>query len=115
MEEDFMSVNSGVWLSIIEYSVYKNISISSIRRRIKANQVKYKCEDGKYFIYVSSDKIEANNLDQEKELLAAKLELEHLKLRIQSLEEENNDLKMLVNLYESGALKAEIPAIPQEL
>ncbi len=38
------------WLPLIEYSNKHNISISTLRRRIKDNSIAYKLEDGKYFI-----------------------------------------------------------------
>ena len=40
----------GKWLSIIEYANYKKKSISTVRRYIKANRVKYKEDQGKYYI-----------------------------------------------------------------
>lgn len=38
------------WLPLIEYSNKHQISISTLRRRIKDNSILYKLEDGKYFI-----------------------------------------------------------------
>lgn len=38
------------WLPLIEYSNKHQISISTLRRRIKDNSIAYKLEDGKYFI-----------------------------------------------------------------
>lgn len=98
----------GKWLSITDYSVYRNISISTVRRYIKANRVKFKKESGKYLIHVSDENYTLRVNKKEKEELALKLELHELKDRIRLLEEENNDLKMLVQLYE-GRLKREIP------
>lgn len=104
-----MSDKAGVWLSINEYSQYKNVSISTIRRHIKNNILKHKEENGKYFIYVHS--IEKIQLREEEELLRVKLELELLKTNLRVLKEENSELKMLVNLYESelGQLRNEQP------
>ena len=93
-----MNASEGVWLSINDYSRYKNVSISTIRRHIKNNILKYKEENGKYFIYVpSTDKV---RLREEEETLKIKLELELLKTQIRQLREENNELKMLVEIYE---------------
>jgi len=94
-----MNDKAGVWLSISEYSQYKNVSISTIRRHIKNNILKHKEENGKYFIYVHS--VEKIQLKEEEELLRAKLELELLKNNLRVLKEENSELKMLVNLYET--------------
>lgn len=38
------------WLPLIEYSNKHQISISTLRRRIKDNSILFKLEDGKYFI-----------------------------------------------------------------
>ena len=42
-----MEENTGVWMSILEYASFKSISISTIRRYIKAERVKTKKEGGK--------------------------------------------------------------------
>ena len=38
------------WLPLTEYSTKHRISVSTLRRRIKAEDIKYRFEDGKYFI-----------------------------------------------------------------
>ena len=38
------------WLSLTEYSQKYNVSISTLRRRIRANAITVKLEEGKYFI-----------------------------------------------------------------
>jgi hypothetical protein len=96
-----MDASGGVWLSINDYSRYKNVSVSTIRRHIKSNILKHREEDGKYFIYVaSSEKIKAK---EDEEILRVKLELELMKIKLRDLSEENNELRMLVDLYESQA------------
>lgn len=106
-----MNATDGVWLSINDYSRYKNVSISTIRRHIKNNILKHKEENGKYFIYVrSTEKIK---LREEEELLRARLEIELLKTQNKQLREENSELKMLVQLYEASTLRtSEPPALP---
>ena len=42
------------WLPLIEYSNKHQISISTLRRRIKDNSIQFKLEDGKYFIIEDS-------------------------------------------------------------
>ena len=93
-----MTATEGIWLSINDYSRYKNVSISTIRRHIKNNILKYREENGKYFIYVASGS--RLKLREEEELLRSQLENEFLKTKIRDLYEENNELKMLVELYE---------------
>lgn len=43
------------WLSLMEYSNKYRLSPSTIRRRIKSSQIKYRLSGGKYFIYDDSN------------------------------------------------------------
>ncbi|MFL5783489.1 MAG: hypothetical protein ACJ76H_02695 [Bacteriovoracaceae bacterium] len=105
-----MSSTDGVWLSINDYSRYKSVSISTIRRHIKNNILKHREQDGKYFIYVpSSERIKQR---EEEETLRLKLELELLRGRIRTLQEENHELRMLVDLYEGKNLQTNPPELP---
>lgn len=38
------------WLPLTDYSTKYKVSVSTLRRRIKAEDIKYRFEDGKYFI-----------------------------------------------------------------
>jgi archaellum component FlaC len=118
-------------LSLIEYSTKHNISISTLRRRIKDKSIDFTEENGKYFIYESShpEYLNRNTLDIQKKALekviesktlvsnelgfsaAAKM-LEELKKaytqilhereeQIIQLKEEITDLKTLVKVLES--------------
>lgn len=112
-----MHTTEGVWLSITDYSLYKKVSISTIRRHIKSNILKHKEEDGKYFIYVAqSDRVK---LKEEEEVLRVKLENELLKSQIRQLREENVGLRMLVDLYENKPAEpmkiSEPPELPKFL
>ena len=94
--------NEGIWLSINEYSDYRGISISTIRRYIKASQVKSKFENGKYFIYVNEGNLERYQTRKEGEQLSLLLRIKELESKNRSLMEEVNELKMLVNIYENN-------------
>lgn len=94
-----MTATEGIWLSISDYSRYKNVSVSTIRRHLKNNILRHREENGKYFIYVSN--AEKLKLKEEGELLKIKLENELLRMQLKELSEENNELKMLVQLYEA--------------
>ncbi|KYG68943.1 hypothetical protein [Bdellovibrio bacteriovorus] len=41
---------TGSWLPLTDYSTKYKISVSTLRRRIKADDIKFRFEDGKYFI-----------------------------------------------------------------
>ncbi|MEC7276805.1 MAG: hypothetical protein VXV96_10835 [Bdellovibrionota bacterium] len=107
----------GKWLSIPEYSQYRNISISTVRRYIKANRVKHRLDDGKYLIFVSDENYTLRVNQKEREELSLKMQIHELKDRIRILEEENNDLKMLVDLYEGKKIRenidSDLPELPQ--
>jgi hypothetical protein len=108
-----MHTTDGVWLSITDYSTYKKVSISTIRRHIKTNILKHKEEDGKYYIYVAS--IDRVKLKEEEEVLRIKLELELYKSQIRELREENSGLRMLVDLYENKPINNVTITEPPEL
>ena len=108
-----MNATDGVWLSINDYSRYKSVSISTIRRHIKTNILKYKEENGKQFIYVpSGDRVK---LREDEELLRIRLEIELMKSRLRDLREENNELRMLVDIYEKNASPRMPLDIPPEV
>ncbi len=96
----------GIWLSILDYANVKKVSISTIRRSIKSGHIKYKEENGKYFIWTKEIAVQ-------KEELALKLEVEFLKKRNRELEEEINDLKMLLSVYEHNAQAETLPPLPE--
>lgn len=96
---------NGVWLSILEYASVHETSVSTIRRSIKSGQVKYKEENGKYFLWTEKIGVEKKNL-------AIQLENEFLKRRNKELQEEINDLKMLLSVYEAPITVA-LPPLPE--
>ena len=107
---------NGAWMTLNEYAGIRGISMSTARRYVKSGRLKTKLEQGKYFIFVSKERLQKVE-SPEKKILELQLEIELLKQRSARLVEENNDLKMLVALYEgskkSGAQKAaELPDLP---
>lgn len=109
---------NGVWLSINEYSSYRGISISTIRRYIKAKRVQYKLENRRYYIYVSKEQYERRNnqkvlKEHSVDLVDLTEKVEQLESRLQQLQEENSELKMLVELYEGQLSLNKPPAIPE--
>ena len=105
----------GIWLSILDYANAKKISISTIRRSIKAGHLKYREENGKYFIWTREIKTEIrNDYSVEKIELSLKLELEFNKRQNRELQEEINDLKMLLAVYENQYQnKEQLPPLPE--
>ncbi len=110
----------GKWLSVLEYASYKKKSISTVRRYLKANRVKYKEENGKYFIWVKN--FVPKYSEDEKSIVNLKFELERLKKENLELKEEISELKMLVTLYENGQMLSSgnkssqnLPEIPLQI
>lgn len=101
----------GIWLSILDYATARKLSISTIRRSIKAGHVKHREEKGKYYIWTRETKIDNKNVEAE---FVKNLELEFLKKQNRELREEINDLKMLLEVYENQHLQ-ELPALPVTL
>lgn len=99
----------GIWLSILDYASTKKTSISTIRRSIKAGHLKYREENGKYFIWTKEIK---SDYSSEKVELALKLENEFFKRQNRELLEEINDLKMLLSVYENQSAY-QLPPIPE--
>ena len=106
----------GHWLTIPEYSAYRNKSVSTIRRYIKSNRVNYKLDDGKYLIFVSDQNYQNKKAAIEKEEMELRFKVLELEAKIRSLEEENNDLRMLVNIYENkNQPNEQLPELPNEI
>ena len=45
----------GTWLPLMEFAMKHNISLSTLRRHIKASKVSYKVEEGRYLLWDESD------------------------------------------------------------
>ena len=105
-----MANKEGTWLSILEYSHFKKVSVSTIRRHIKANLVRWREEDGKHFVWTAADSGEIESR-KDGELLALKLEMQRLKNENRLLRGELDEVKMLIRLYEGArGLPPEVPA-----
>lgn len=106
----------GKWLSILEFANYKSKSISTVRRYIKANRVKYREDNGKYLIWVKN--FIQDDDSNTKESLDLKLEIERLKKENIDLKNEIAEAKMLIELYENGNFglsKKNLPELPAQL
>jgi len=111
--------NQNIWVDIQEYSRIRSMSISTIRRRIKCNQVKYRVNDGKYLL-----EVESNELRKEKEMgateLTLRLEVQRLKMVCDKQNEELEELRMLTEVLEKRlnaqneqTLKRNFPQLPK--
>lgn len=44
----------GDWIPLMDYAMEKGVSLSTLRRHIKANKVEYRVENGRYLLFVES-------------------------------------------------------------
>lgn len=68
----------------MDYAMRAGVSLSTLRRHIKANKIQYKIENGKYLIWAG----------------AVAEEYGKLKTELQRAQEEIAELKTLIALYE---------------
>jgi len=52
-------ISTESWLPLAEYSIKHQVSISTLRRRIKAEDIQYRFDDGKY--YILDDEVNADS------------------------------------------------------
>jgi DNA-binding transcriptional MerR regulator len=92
------SVNSteGCWLPLIEYSLKKGLSLSTLRRQIKANKVNFKLENGRYLLKDEP----VNSTPGPDPCIALKNTIDQLQQELQKAHEEIAELKTLIALYE---------------
>lgn len=101
----------GRWLSILEFANYKGKSISTVRRYIKANRVKHKEEQGKYYVWVKGYRDPSQQ--NERDFLEIRLENERLKKENRTLTEQVAELQMLVKIYEEEKSVVNVDQLPE--
>jgi len=101
----------GRWCTITEYSQLRSLSVSTIRRYIKANRVKHKLVDGKYFIMIGDQRLKQAGQKEEKEILRLQLENDLMRRELKLIKQELEDQKMLLSIYE----REKIPSLPPNL
>jgi hypothetical protein len=85
------------WISLMEYAIKKGISLSTLRRHIKANKIPYKVENGRYLLLDDEKKGFEESREQSANLLLAITQLE---MDLQRAREEIAELKTLIAFYE---------------
>ena len=78
------------WVPLLEYAVRKGVSLSTLRRHIKSNKVRFKVEDGRYLLFESHTKSPPPEQNQ----------LSLLETRLRKAQEEIAEMRMLIALYE---------------
>ncbi len=81
------STNAQDWIPLLEFALKKGVSLSTLRRHIKAGKIPFKVEDGRYLLFDDSS-------GQMNPSLAG------LQEDLQRAQEEIAELKTLIALYE---------------
>jgi hypothetical protein len=88
---------AGSWISLMDYAMKKGVSLSTLRRHIKANKLTYKVESGRYLLWDGCEMISQPPDETTNPLLSTVLQLRQDLKRAQ---EEIAELKTLIAFYE---------------
>lgn len=88
----------------MDYAMKNGVSLSTLRRHIKAGKIQHKSEHGKYFILDEGFRDDFETLSTPR---ASSLEgrVAHLETELMKAQEEIAELKMLMALYEERLFK----------
>ncbi|MBN22153.1 MAG: hypothetical protein CL678_12810 [Bdellovibrionaceae bacterium] len=87
------------WVPLIEYSVKKGVSLSTLRRYIKADKIEYRVKNGKYFVPDDGeDTFQYARSSESKKKLEKKIE--RLENELTKAQQEIVELKTLIAVYE---------------
>jgi len=88
----------GGWVSLMDYANQNGVSLSTLRRYIKANKIEYKIENGRYLVFSGTEEmtpVSPKNTDTtlpffklQSDLMKAQKEIAELKTLIAFYEEQ---------------------------
>jgi hypothetical protein len=84
----------GDWVLLMEFAIKRKVSLSTLRRQIKANKITYKIENGRYLLW-DDELIDIQLKIGEEQSTLQKIQLDLLKAQ-----EEIAELKTLIAFYE---------------
>ena len=95
-------VETGAWLPLMDYSMRKGVSLSTLRRHIKAGKVQFKVEDGRYLLFdETAESSQAPQQEQSShETSQLRFMVSRLEIELKTAREEIAELKTLIALYE---------------
>lgn len=100
-----IDIHSGCWIPLVEFSVQKGISLSTLRRYIKSNKIAWKLIEGRYLVMDDGTFIAPRN--HAGHLVEPQLKNSDMESRLKYLEEtllaaneEIAELKTLLAFYE---------------
>lgn len=103
-------IHSDQWIPLVEFSVQKGISLSTLRRYIKQNKIPWKLLDGRYLVMDDGTFIAPRNHAAQAGLVSSpaahstnnstEARLQHLEESLTAANEEIAELKTLLAFYE---------------
>jgi predicted site-specific integrase-resolvase len=92
------SSETGHWIPLMDYAMKNGVSLSTLRRHIKAGKLRHKSEHGKYYVLDDSfdDDFELSSGDE----LSLEARVANLEGDLKKAKQEIAELKMLVAIYE---------------
>jgi hypothetical protein len=94
-------LESELWIPLVEFSVQKGISLSTLRRYIKSNKIAWKLVEGRYLVMDDGTFTAPRNHDPKgfaSQDLTARMK--HIEVALSAANEEIAELKTLVAFYE---------------
>jgi hypothetical protein len=87
------------WIPLMDYAIKRGVSLSTLRRHIKANKIEYRVENGRYLVPDDSGSpTPAQSATPAPAQLQGKLQ--RVERDLAKAQEEIAELKMLIALYE---------------
>jgi len=100
------------WVSLMDYAAKNDVSLSTLRRYIKAGKVRFKIEGGRYLLWDESGPDAATaRFACDRSLLqdrSVDVRLNRLETELKNAREEIAELKMLVAIYEERMPSQEV-------
>jgi hypothetical protein len=92
-----------MWIPLLDFAMKNNVSLSTLRRHIKAKKIPYRIENGRYLLLddaQSSASTVAPMAQTSVRPIDQNAHARELKFKLEQAQEEIAELKMLIALYE---------------
>ena len=96
-------VENGHWIPLMDYAMKNGVSLSTLRRYIKAGKIPHKSEHGKYYVLSTTEApptAEAEVMRPSSDAAPLEPRVAKLEVELKHAQEEIAELKMLVAIYE---------------
>ncbi len=90
----------GTWIPLMEYAIKRGVSLSTLRRHIKAEKIAYRIEAGRYLVFDDQSSVAAPVEASPSSRVIAFDDRKQLERELQKAREEIAELKTLIAFYE---------------